>query len=247
MVRHVPQDEHYVLITAFLSPAFCALGGAFVQILGGGAIEDYGPFWAGWYASNALGSLTLGPIAMVCIENTTRPRLHLPAEPWRPRRCCVLIVVCSVAFEDLPPSQAATCRFSYFSVADHHLVGRALGIKGASGTIFVISVVLTWRTLNGPSLFEVGAPETNVFGMQLFLIGLSPPTLLLGAAIEETRRAERITRESEERISFAAASSTSDFGSTNSQRARSGRPTTAGHCSACLRASPDLRQAGQPD
>ena len=64
----------YVLITAFLSPAFCALGGAFVQILGGGSIEDYGLFWARWYASNALGSLTLGPIAMICIESTTRPR-----------------------------------------------------------------------------------------------------------------------------------------------------------------------------
>ena len=81
------------------------------------------------------------------------------------------------------------------------------GAKGASGAVFVISVVLIWRTLNGPSLFDIGSPEANVFGMQLFLIGLSPPILLLGSAIEETRRAERTTRESEERISFAAASS----------------------------------------
>ena len=50
-------------------------------------------------------------------------------------------------------------------------------------------------------------PETNVFAMQLFLIGLSTPILLLGAAIEETRHAEIVTREREERISFAAASS----------------------------------------
>ena len=32
----------YVLITAFLSPAFCALGGAFVQVFGGGSLDDYG-------------------------------------------------------------------------------------------------------------------------------------------------------------------------------------------------------------
>src|SRR5215813_5713235 len=60
----------YVLITAFVSPALCALGGAFVQILGGGSISDYGLYWARWYASNALGSLTLGPLAMICLERT---------------------------------------------------------------------------------------------------------------------------------------------------------------------------------
>jgi len=71
----------------------------------------------------------------------------------------------------------------------------------------VVSLVLIWRTLNGQSLFDIGNAEMNVFAMQLFLIGLSSPILLLGAAIEETRHAETVTREREERISFAAASS----------------------------------------
>src|SRR6478672_12169059 len=57
----------YVFITAFVSPALCSFGGAFVQILGGGSIENYGLYWARWYASNALGSLTLGPIALICL------------------------------------------------------------------------------------------------------------------------------------------------------------------------------------
>src|SRR4029078_7603319 len=93
----------YVLITAFLSPAFCALGGAFVQILGGGSIEDYELYWARWYASNALGSLTLGPIAMICIESTTRPRL---APAGRAVEAAIVATLpdaaCVVAFEDLP-------------------------------------------------------------------------------------------------------------------------------------------------
>jgi integral membrane sensor domain MASE1 len=58
----------YVFVTAFVGPALCAFGGAFVQILGGGSIEHYGIYWARWYASNALGSLTLGPIALICLE-----------------------------------------------------------------------------------------------------------------------------------------------------------------------------------
>ena len=30
------------------------------------------------------------------------------------------------------------------------------GAKGASGAVMVVSLVLIWRTLNGPSLFDVG-------------------------------------------------------------------------------------------
>jgi integral membrane sensor domain MASE1 len=101
----------YVLITAFLSPAFCALGGAFVQILGGGSIEDYGLFWARWYASNALGSLTLGPIAMICIESTTRPRLAptgQAVEAVISQRCLLRPV--SLRSKTCRPLQAAICR-----------------------------------------------------------------------------------------------------------------------------------------
>jgi PAS domain S-box-containing protein len=199
----------YVLVTAFLSPAFCALGGAFVQILGGGSIADYGLFWARWYAANALGSLTLGPIAMICLERTTRPRL---APAGRAVEAAViaafLIAACIVAFEDLPSIATGYLPvLLYLPLPIIVWAAVRFGAKGASAAIFVISVVLIWRTLNGPSLFDIGSPEANVFGMQLFLIGLSPPILLLGSAIEETRRAERTTRESEERISFAAAAS----------------------------------------
>jgi integral membrane sensor domain MASE1 len=52
----------YILITAGISPAIVALGGAFVQILGGGPIANYGVFWGQWYIANALGSVTLGPV-----------------------------------------------------------------------------------------------------------------------------------------------------------------------------------------
>jgi signal transduction histidine kinase len=199
----------YVLITAFVSPALCALGGAFVQILGSGSINDYGLYWARWYASNALGSLTLGPLAMICIESTTRPRLAPTARVVEAAIIAAfLVATCIIAFEDLPSIATGYLPLLlYLPLPIIVWAAVRFGAKGTSGAIFVISVVLIWRTLNGPSLFDIGSPEANVFGMQLFLIGLSPPILLLGSAIEETRRAERTTRESEERISFAAASS----------------------------------------
>ena len=240
----------YVLITAFLSPAFCALGGAFVQILGGGSIDDYGLFWARWYASNALGSLTLGPIAMICIESTTRPRL---APAGRAVEAAIvaalLIAACIVAFEDLPSIATGYLPLLlYLPLPIIIWAAVRFGAKGASGAIFVISVALIWRTLNGPSLFDIGSPEANVFGMQLFLIGLSPPILLLGSAIEETRRAERTTRESEERISFAAASS--NVGLWQYEFA-TGAFWATDYCRTLFGLSPSepltLRQTGEPD
>src|SRR5215831_1759208 len=44
----------YIVITAGIAPAVSALGGAFVPILGGGALEDYWIFWSHWYLANAL-------------------------------------------------------------------------------------------------------------------------------------------------------------------------------------------------
>jgi integral membrane sensor domain MASE1 len=143
--------------------------------------HDYGLFWARWYAANALGSLTLGPIAMICMERTTRPTL---APAWRAVEAVIiaafLVAACIIAFEDLP-SIASGYLPLLFYLPLPIIVWAAVrfGAKGASGAIFVISIVLIWRTLNGPSLFDIGSPEANVFGMQLFLIGLSPPICCL--------------------------------------------------------------------
>jgi PAS domain S-box-containing protein len=199
----------YVIVTAFLSPSLCAFGGAFVQILGGGSFEQYGVYWARWYASNALGSLTLAPIAMICLEGarfqlTTPPFRHLEAALG----VAILVVVSAFAFEDLPAvATGYVPSLLYLPLPIIIWAAVRFGAKGASGAVLVVSVVLIWRTLSSPSLFDVGNPEANVFAMQLFLIGLSTPILLLGAAIEEARRAETTTREREKRISFAAATS----------------------------------------
>lgn len=199
----------YVFVTGFVGPALCALGGAFVQVIGGGSIEDYGLYWARWYASNALGALTLGPIALICLDRmkafSATPTLrHLEAIFV----AAILAAICIVAFKEVRTiANGYVPALLYLPLPIIIWATVRFGAAGASGAIMVVSLVLIWRTLNGSSLFDIGNPEANVFAMQLFLIGLSSPILLLGAAIEETSRAETLTREREERISLAAASS----------------------------------------
>ena len=151
----------YVFVTAFAGPAICAFGGAFVQILGGGTFENYGLYWARWYASNALGSLTLGPIAMICLEGAKSFGV-LPAIRKLEALLVgiLLIVTCVVAFEDMPRIATGYLpALLYLPLPIIVWAAARFGARGASGAIMIISLVLVWRTLNGPSVFDIGDPE----------------------------------------------------------------------------------------
>ncbi len=229
----------YVLITALAAPAIAALGGAYVPILGGGPLEEFGLHWTQWFASNSLGSLALGPIALILLAEPPLP----PAPARRTAEALVigtaLVVVCTVAFE----VSAGTFESGFLPALLYSPLPLILwstvrfGASGASGAVLIVSAVLIWRALNGPSLFIASDPETNVFALQVFLIGLAIPVLLLGAAIGDTRRAERTTRDSEEQMSFAATSAniglwqhnlaTGDFWATEHCRNMFGLPANA--------------------
>ena len=198
----------YILVAALISPALVALGGAFVPITGGGAITKYWTFWAQWFLSNALGALTLGSAAFIWLRQKSSP----PMTSWRRIEALLLaaalVVVCTVAFE-LGTGSIAIGFLPALLYSPLPLILWAavrFGARGASGAVVMVTVVLTWRALNGPSLFVAGDSETNVFALQIFLVALAIPVLLLGTAIEEVRRAERTTREREEQMAFAAAS-----------------------------------------
>src|ERR1700751_5018493 len=62
----------YVIFAALLPSAVVAFAGAFVPILAGGELGRYWSFWLQWFASNAIGSLTIGPIALILFTEELR-------------------------------------------------------------------------------------------------------------------------------------------------------------------------------
>ena len=187
----------YMVIAGLLSPAIAALGGAFVPILGGGSISDYWFFWALWILANALPNLTIGPVFLIWFSHRhiwlkwqfARSQIEPTVLAVALVGACLLIAMAvgrvpheflvALLFLTLPLTLWAAVRF---------------GEKGASATILILTVILTWRTLRGPALFEDLTPERSVLALQLFLIALSVPVLLLGAVIDDLRGAERRTR-----------------------------------------------------
>ncbi|MFL5099821.1 MAG: MASE1 domain-containing protein [Xanthobacteraceae bacterium] len=189
----------YVLITAGVSPAISALGGAFVPIMGGGPFNEYWHFWSSWYLANVLTSLTLGPVLLIWLSENPRSSASIP--PARVVEAAglaaILVVVCTLAFEISARTVASSFlpAVLYSPLPFMLWATLRLGGKGASGAILVVTVVLIWRTLKGPTLFIGADPETNVLALQVFLAGLAIPVLLLGAAIDELRHAAQTTRD----------------------------------------------------
>ena len=198
----------YVAITAVAGPAVVALGGAFVPILGGGSVDHYWTFWAQWCLSNTVSSLALGPVALTWLDERNPPTTHISTRALVEASALAagLFLVCAFAFESGRNVAADGLLPTLLYLPLPLILWSAIrfGAKGASGAVLVVAVALLWRALNGPSPFIAETPEASVLAIQAFLIGLSIPVLLLGAAIDETRRAERHVRTSEERMAFAA-------------------------------------------
>jgi signal transduction histidine kinase len=231
---------NFVFIVGFVCPAIVAFGGAFVPILSGGGVENYWNFWTQWFASNALGNLALGPLALVLA--TEGPRAFWAQNMERRTEACLiatsLIVVCAIVFEQ-PAGQLMRSflpALFYLPVPLVLWAASRFGVKGASAAIVAVAVVLVWRSL-GSSLFLSGTPESNVFALQVFLISLAVPMLLLGSSIEEARQANQQLHQDEARMAFAAAAADIGLWQHNPHM----RPFwTTDHCRAMLGLQRDL-------
>jgi signal transduction histidine kinase len=188
----------YILITAAISPAIAGLGGAFVQILGGGPIANYWTYWGNWWISNALGSVTLGPVLLTLFsprpEGTSRLISRRKTEALL--LTVTLVATCAIVFRvgegaintgflpallysPLPLLLWAAIRF---------------GQTGASGAILIVTVDSIWENLRTATVFMGIDAGTSVLALQIFVLGIAVPIFLLGAAIDELRRSEEATR-----------------------------------------------------
>jgi signal transduction histidine kinase len=200
----------YVMTAALVSPSLWAFLGALVPLLSGGALEHYPAYWAQWYAANALAGLTLGPLAIILFcERRNLPQL-LPSRHFIEFALLNigLALACLIAFQAggsriigafLPTALYMPLPLFLWSAA-------RFGGMGVSVSIFIATVVAIWCGLDGPSPFTSGNAEANVFALQTFLIGLSAPLILLGAAVDDSRRSAVDTRDAEQRMAFVAAS-----------------------------------------
>jgi signal transduction histidine kinase len=188
----------YILITVGIAPALSALGGAFVPILGGGILADYWTFWSHWYFANALPSLTIGSVFLIWLEDREG------WARWRPSRrdiepaliAVALTGMCFAATSFGKPLASSNLLIPVQFLRWPLIIWATVrfGAKGATGAVLITAVTLTWCNMNEPGLFPGEDPERRLLTLQLFLMSLAIPVVLLGALIDESRRAERKMR-----------------------------------------------------
>jgi signal transduction histidine kinase len=164
-----------------------------VPLLSNGEIDSYWLSWAHWYGSNALAGATLGPVLMTWLRfgaGAAAPRDGNRIEMVL--MLSGLVIACALAFGAGPGAIPAgfVPTLLYLPLPFVLWATIRFGGTGASAAIFVVTIVVVWRNLQGATLFDGGNAGQNVLALQAFLTVLSVPVLLLGAAIEQLRRAE---------------------------------------------------------
>ena len=194
-----PRATLFVIVTACINPAMIALGGAFVRILTEGHVHHYWVYWAQWYAANALGSLTLGPVLMVLTEQGVTPS-EMPSRQQMAEALLValaLAAVCILAFDAWSwiPATGFLPAIIYLPLPLVLWSAVRFGVKGASGAILIVTITAISMALKDLTVFTAVSSEMQVLALQLFLMAFAVPVLLLGASIEGLQRAEVTIRE----------------------------------------------------
>jgi PAS domain S-box-containing protein len=181
----------YLLITVMLSPGLVAFAGGAEPTFGDGDASNYWTFWWRWYLSNALGSLTLTPVALTWLTESTH---SLRIAPRRRRieaaaLALGLTAACTIAF-GAPTELADRFLPALLYVPVPLLLWAAVrfGGKGASGAILLVTVLSLWQAMQGHGPFAATAPRQSVLALQLFLAVIAAPVILLAAIVEELRR-----------------------------------------------------------
>ena len=90
------------------------------------------------------------------------------------------------------------------------------GMRGATTTTFVISLVALWGTVHGNGPFATGAMSQNLVMLQLFMAVVAVTGLVFGAMSTERIRAERELRHAYGRMEARVVDRTAELERTNS-------------------------------
>jgi nitrogen-specific signal transduction histidine kinase/integral membrane sensor domain MASE1 len=199
----------FVAVVGLASPALVAFAGAFVPVLDGDTLRHYKTYWLQWFTANALGYLTLGPVAVILAGEGIRAFKSAPLARQAEALllALTLVAVSKLAFDIAAayPESGFLPTLLYSPVPLILWAAVRFGTKGVGVTIAIMTAVLFSQALNDRGPFLPGTSETNVLSLQIFLMGLTIPMLLLGASIDETRRVGQQLRDDEERMTAIAA------------------------------------------
>jgi PAS domain S-box-containing protein len=158
-----------------------------------GGVEPWAAYgrllWV-WWLGDATGALVMAPVLLTWAARGP----HL----WRAGRLVEavalvvsLVIVTMAVFSGLFVKDGTTHPLAYFIFPFVIWAALRFGQVGTTTVTFIASGIAIWETVNGHGPFAKGNVNESLILLQLFMAVVAVTGLLLGAAIAETRRAER--------------------------------------------------------
>ncbi len=177
----------FILIAALAAPAAVAVAIAIFAFLTDNRIGTLS-FAERWFLANLLNGLTLAPM-LVSWFGGGFGWVRASRRRWAEAVLVSagLVISAYVAF-----ATSTSWHFPAYLCVFIPLVLWAsvrFGTQGASGAIFVVTLMAIGGAIQGRGPFIGGTPDHIVLSLQMFLAVMSTPFIILAAAIEERRQA----------------------------------------------------------
>ncbi len=157
--------------------------------------------WREWMLASIFPAVTLTPLMVLLVRGGA-----LRSERERTELTLVAVGLFAVSYFAFGPGGEAYST-SLLLVPIPFFLWAAVrsGIPGAAVTLLVFATAIIARALQGGGPFGQGASPGGLIALQVFLTGISAPTMLLAALIADRKRDEAELRRSQAQVALAAA------------------------------------------
>jgi integral membrane sensor domain MASE1 len=184
-----------------LSTAISAtIGTLTLMQVGSGDWGAFGAIWSTWWIGDFLGALVIAPVLLVWIAPPSM-RLHKQQYMEGLTLLALVIFVTWYVFGGKPPDGILHQALLYLVFPFIIWAGLRLGQHGATLTMFIISGIAIWGTVQGLGPFSLESKNDSLILLQTFLAVVSLTALILAAATTERRDSADALRQRADELS----------------------------------------------
>jgi signal transduction histidine kinase len=188
------------VVSIFSTAISATIGTATLILAGRGDWTVFGPIWSTWWIGDLLGALVVAPVLLVWFS--------LPPTQTNRRKFAegillltLLILVAWYVFGGKPPDGILHQALIYMVFPFIIWAALRLGQYGTTTTIFIVSGIAIWGTVQGLGPFALESKNDSLVLLQTFTAVVSLTGLILGAATIERRNATEALRQRAEELS----------------------------------------------
>jgi len=188
--RRVPDVLSFIVVGAMACTAIAATVGVVTLAVAGAQPWDrFGGLWFDWWLGDALGAVVVAPAILAALDHVWSRDEAVRAAAWVGVTCVAIHLLFGPLLDQSPhPLEYVIFPFVIGAAVTGGPAVTSWVVLGAAG-------VTIWNTVHGDGPFATGNPRDSLILLQSFMGVLAGTSLLLAAAMDERRRAEREARE----------------------------------------------------